>query len=335
MEFRIDHITNDLIDRSQWDEWVKRAQNRRIYATSVFLDIYSPRWEALVIGNGQAFMPLARNRKYGISYLFQPIFVQQLGCFFLKDSCFSTIPLFIEKLSGAFCFADIALNEMNNFNFAGYQPDKIKHPGGNFHPDAFKQNRGVSNDRKKGEYEQMYNYLLKLDKPYDTLAGKYSTGTRRNINKARRLNTELLPYYEPGDIVKLFAGNRGRLYPNIRRINYKRLKSLLERGLSDGFIQIRIARSPGGRLIAAACLLKDFDRYVFYFSANTPEGRNYGAMFLLIDSFIRQYAGTGMLFDFNGSMDPGVARFYRGFGAEKAVYPRVRINRLWYPFNKI
>ena len=298
----IKYLTNDTINRTEWDEWVRSARNRRIYASSLFLDIFCPQWEVLVMGDGEAFMPLTRNRKFGISYLYQPIFVQQLGLFFRIDGCADHFPLFIEKLCNLYNFADLAMNEMN-----------IDHC-------------------RTIQCAEMNNFLLRLDKPYESVAEKYNSNTRRNIIKSKRLGTELRPGFRASDVVRLFTGHQGKLYPNIRRKNYEMLVSLLERGLEEGFIEIKSACAHDGRVIAYVCMLKDYDRYVFYFSANTAEGREKGAMFLLIDNFIRQYSGTGMLFDFNGSMNPDLARFYSGFGAEKTYYPRLRINKLRYPF---
>lgn len=297
----IKYFTNDLIDRNEWDEWVRGAKNRRIYASSSFLDIFSPSWDALVIGNGDAFMPLTWSRKFGIRYMFQPIFVQQLGLFCKEDIFAGRLPDFINLFSGLFRYADIALNETNN-GYAGTQ-----------------------------NCAMMDNYLMRLDLPYEKLAMRYSSNSRRNIIKSQRLGTFVMPSYCSSEVVNLFAGYQGKKYPAIRSVNYMRLKRLLDLGIAGGFIEVRHACRSDGKIIASACFLKDYDRIVFYFSANTREGRLHGAMFRLIDSFIRKYSGTGLLLDFNGSVNPGIARFYEGFGAEPVQYPRLKINRLWYP----
>ncbi len=300
---RIKYLPNNLISRDKWDSWVKQASNRRIYAMSFFLDIFNPQWDALILEDGYAFMPVTCNRKFGISYVYQPIFVQQLGCFFLNDSYIESLPYFIEKLSASYRYIDISLNEMNSFHHEIYQPVK------------------------------MSNYLLKLDKTHDSLIRRYNDNTRRNIIKATRSGLEILPDFSPAEMIRLFTQNNGRFYRNIRKINFLRLQSLIELGLTEGFIQIKAARSMNGEVIAAACFLKDFDRYVFYFSANTEEGRKHSAMFFLIDNFIRQNAGSGMILDFNGSMNINMARFYKGFGSEQTFYNRLKIKRLGFPLN--
>ncbi len=301
MRKEIRHIPAGMINRDEWDGWVRATANRRISACSMFLDIFAPGWGALVLGSGDAIMPLTVNRKWGISYLFQPVFVQQLGIL-MKDAGVDYTDLFLERVSSTYRFSDIALNEMN-------------------HPDA-------------GRYHcmNMTNYLLKLDRSYDELVQGYDTNTLRNIRKAVRLGVYLRPHEHVNEVIRLFALNGRKLYPNIRSISYSRLEAVLERGLSDGFVEIRGAFSSGGELIATLCMLADYDRYVFFFSTNTLEGRNTGAMFLLVDSFIKQYSGSGRTFDFNGSVNPGMARFYKGFGSKAAIYCRIRINKLPFPF---
>ncbi len=299
---KIRHLKNHQVSVKQWDEWVENSINRRLYASSVFLDIFSPDWDALVIDDGAAFMPLTRNRKYFIRYLFQPIFLQQLGLFFNDPGYAGSLPVFIGKLSEIYPYVDIALNEMNIDN---------------------------SGDLK---YTLMDNYLLTLDVPFQSAADRFNSNTRRNIKKALKAGMDIRTNALPSDVVETFISNQGKMYPNVRKKNYICLRSLLERGIADGFVEIISAHNNKGQLIAAACFIKDFDRYVFYFSANTREGREFGAMFYIIDHFIEKYSESGMELDFNGSMNSDIARFYSGFGAKKKCYPRLKINNLQYPF---
>lgn len=300
---RIEHIPFERIDKDLWDQWIDASVNRRVCATSRFLDRFSPRWEALVMDQGRAVMPVTRGMKYGISYVFQPLFVQQLGLFYPDDSYAGHLPFFIEKLSSLYSFIDISLNEMN-----GYENPRFQVAG-------------------------MNNYLLRLDRPWNTIAAGFSTNTRRNIIKAERLGITLQRGYPPQEVIRMFMMNNAKKYGSIKKLNYARLQSALEDGQDDGTVSVTAARAHTGEIIAASCFLKDFDRYVYFFSANTDEGRKQGAMFMLISSFLEEHSESDMLFDFNGSMDPGLARFYKGFGAARATYRRLKINKLMFPAN--
>jgi hypothetical protein len=303
MKERIIHLTSGMIKKDLWDTWICRSVNKRICASSGFLDCFSPGWEALVMDEGRAIMPVTRGRKYGINYVFQPIFIQQLGLFYAEESYAGYLPLFIEKLSSLYRFIDISLNESNNY-------ENSRH--------------GVT---------AMNNYLLPLDRPYNTMEAGFSTNTRRNILKAERSGITLHNQFSASETIRMFRMNNAIRYGKIKNRNYARLLSLLESPVSKGLISIVGARAGNGPVLAAACFLRDFDRYVFFFSANTDEGRKQGAMFRLINSFLEENSGSDMLFDFNGSMDPGTARFYRGFGARLTTYRRIRINNLIFPAN--
>ena len=51
-------------------------------------------------------------------------------------------------------------------------------------------------------------------------------------------------------------------------------------------------------------------------------------MHKIVDTFIMENSGKDNILDFEGSMIPGIARFYESFGSEKKIYKRVRKNRL-------
>ena len=54
-------------------------------------------------------------------------------------------------------------------------------------------------------------------------------------------------------------------------------------------------------------------------------------MTFLIDSVIREFSPSKLVLDFEGSNDPNLARFYKGFGAKEVEYKSLIINRLPLP----
>ena len=110
----VEYITYRKIDKQKWDACINRSQNRLIYAKSFYLDAMAQNWDALVLNNYEAVMPLTWKRKWGIAYLYQPAFVQQGGIFFSEPLSEEILNTFIEKAFSYFKFAEITLNYLND-----------------------------------------------------------------------------------------------------------------------------------------------------------------------------------------------------------------------------
>ncbi len=77
----IQYITRDKIDIAKWNSCIDTADNGLIYSYSFYLDHMARQWDALVLNDYEAVMPLTWNNKYGIYYLYQPFLTAQLGVF--------------------------------------------------------------------------------------------------------------------------------------------------------------------------------------------------------------------------------------------------------------
>ncbi|RYY85547.1 MAG: GNAT family N-acetyltransferase [Chitinophagaceae bacterium] len=87
-------------------------------------------------------------------------------------------------------------------------------------------------------------------------------------------------------------------------------------------------RGRDGQLLASAVFLKDAHTAYYILVGNHPNGRTLGASHLLIDSFIRDHASSGLVLDFEGSDIRNLAFFYSSFGATHHPYPQLHLNRL-------
>ena len=83
-----------------------------------------------------------------------------------------------------------------------------------------------------------------------------------------------------------------------------------------------------GQLLCAAIFMKTKDRITFLFSGLTVEGKQRQAMTYLLDQVIQKYANQHYTFDFEGSDDENLARFYLGFGSDEVKYPSYSYNHL-------
>lgn len=302
----INYLTSEQIDKSRWDDCVAHAVNGNVYAFSGYLDIVHPGWEALVEmidGNYLSIMPITQKRKYLIHYLCQPFFVQQLGVFSRQPITEETTLAFLKSIPRKYRLVEIRLNEKNPL------PDHVK---------------GVEWHR---------NHLLNLNKDYTLLSNEYHENTKRNLKKSLNYNLALVRDADIQEIIALFRENRGASIAHWGDEEYARLSRLTAVALSSGNAFVYGVKAlDDDKMICGALFVKSHDRITFLFSGNNAMGKESQAMTFLIDQVILEYAGQPFVFDFEGSDDENLARYYHGFGAEPVVYPSFTyrcFNPLW------
>ena len=175
------------------------------------------------------------------------------------------------------------------------------------------------------------NILLDLGQEAPVLTKAYHENTRRNVRRFARSSLEVTREQEafPG-IIRLFAEGQGKRYGKIRPTHYVRLEKLLRTLDHKGMIEVDVVRE-GKTLLSGAVFIRWRQRYIFYFSATNPRGREVKALSGILDHFIRRHAGSPGVLDMEGAQDEGLARFYKGFGGTEVSYPRLVIDRLPWP----
>src|SRR5262245_56125332 len=111
----ISYLTNEQINMKEWDACIETAPNGQVYAYSVYLNRMAKNWDALVLNNYEAVMPLTWNKKYGIHYLYQPPFTACLGVFG-KEVNANLLEEFLSHIPDKFRYWDIYLNQGNHFS---------------------------------------------------------------------------------------------------------------------------------------------------------------------------------------------------------------------------
>lgn len=291
------------IDRDRWDECIRKSFNGIIYAYSWYLDVVSPQWEALIEGEYESVMPLVTGKKLGIRYLFPPFFSQQLGVFSVKKLTAEDVLSFLKAVPSEFRYWEINLNTFNKV---------------------------VGNDF---EYRPNLTHELDLIPTIDHLRKNYAENTRRNLKKAEQRKLRLTNEPSREEIITLFRTGRGSDVAALQEPQYDLLRRLLQALDARGRLHSRGVQDEKGELIAGAFFVDANGKVIFLFSGMGQEGKDSGAMILLIDRFIEENANKNLVLDFEGSNDPGLARFYRGFGAKECVYLQARCNRLPWPLS--
>lgn len=294
----LNYLTHNRIDKNLWDDCISRSINRRVYGFSWYLDIVCPGWEALVTDGYSCVFPLTGKRKWGISYLAQPYFAQQLGVFSPDHIPDDRLCEFIRAIPRKFRLTEISLNSMNGHTAC------------------------------EGTWTQRTDYELNLAPAYAALAGKYSQNTRRNLRKAGEHAITVNTAERVDELIGLFRDNYGRKEGKLKEEHYAIIRRLMLYCIRQDRGVILTSEKQGEELSAAAFFLSDQSRVYFLFAASAPGARENGAMFLLIDRFIADHASSEMILDFEGGNDPNLGRFYNSFGAEEVRYPALRISRI-------
>lgn len=294
--FDIQYLKRSEIDVVKWDQAIDKASNGLVYAYSFYLDCMANQWDALVFNDYEAVMPLTWNRKYGISYLYQPFLTAQLGLFgnAISDKL---LKAFLESIPSKFRYWDIYLNHKNVFALQGYR------------------------------LYQRSNYVLNLNNSYQDLSASYRENITRNIKKAEQAGCKPGKGFGEERVISL-AIQQMRSYSNESKENVDRFRSLYkilhnrQQAITYGIF------SAKDELLASCIFFFSHNRAYYILVGNDPNGRTIGASHALVDAFIKDHAGKNMLLDFEGSDMRNLAFFYSSFGAVEEKFAGLKLNKL-------
>jgi hypothetical protein len=293
----IRYLNRKHIDDVKWNNCISHSFNGNLYGHSWFLDI-AGEWDALVENDYERVFPLVHRKKFGISYIYQPFFTQQLGLYSTIKLDPEILSTFIKSIPSK--FKQVAIN-LNTLNKAQGIPFKVV---------------------------PQINHELDLIHDYEKIRKGYSENLVRNLKKPEKAGLSILKNIKPEDIIDLFRKNRGREFKHLKEADYLRLKRIAYACMHKGIANIQGVYDRDNRLCAGAFFILSNDKAIFLFSGLNEAGRKAGAMPFLIDSYIRGHAGRHLTFDFDGSNDPDLARFYKSFGSKECIYQRLFINRM-------
>lgn len=294
----IRYLKNNEIDAEKWDRCINRSMNSMLYAQSWYLDLVNNHWEGLVENDYERVMPLTPGQKFGIDYLFQPPFTQQLGIFSQSHLTTSVVDNFLKAIPPKYKFIEINLNTHNKVD--------DDHPA----------------------FTPWLTHELDLIGAYDNIRKGYSENLKRNLKKAEKAKVSIVENVKPELVINIFRANKGKRLANLRDSDYDLLRRLIYVMIYKRMAYVAGAYDETNDLCAGAFFVFSKTKAIFYFSATDETAKSNGAMPLLIDNFIRRNANSHLTLDFEGSNDPNLARFYRSFGAHQVTYPHYNINRL-------
>ena len=294
------YIRYKNIDKLKWDACIKNASNGLIYAQSFYLDNMAANWDALVLNDYEAVMPLTWKKKWGIRYLYQPAFTQQGGIYFKEKISKEVMQCFVSKALAKFRFVEIALNFYNTI-------------------DQFDRNLHVT---------QRNNFILALDRPYEKLYENYHLSFTKNLKRTKKFKLLYSATDNYTILIELYKSLYGSRLRTLTVADFYRFTIICNKLYSQNNLVVRHVHSAENLLLASVILLKDEKRLYNIMSCVTPEGRKLEASYFLFDRIIHEFAGTNCLLDFEGSDIEGIAKFYNSFNPISQPYPFIKYNNL-------
>lgn len=293
--FEIEFLTREDIDCKRWNTTIDNAFNGNIYAYSWYLDVVSPNWGALATNDYGYLFPLTIKRKYGINYIVQPLYCQQLGLFSSNHISADIVDLFIDKIPAKFKYVDLNLNIHNKTNKYTEHTNKRK------------------------------TYMLDLLNYNEQVFRNYNQNTKRNIFKAITNEFALTSTLPPGDFMKFY---RQYGFMVDRKKDSLTIEKLIETLLIHNKATIAGVTDKNNELCAVALFAESHNTLHYLLGSAEPKNKKKGAMFYLMDGIIRNHCRMDKVLDFEGSMILSIARFFEGFGANPCTFYNYKKNVL-------
>lgn len=288
------HLTDRRgISEERWSALVGASQDYAVFCNTWFLDAVSEgRWQALIWGDYEAAVPFIYVSKAGLLIALAPLWAMYLG------------PLG-HSLNAA---ASESLKKILHRRFGVYSLPM-----------------GASHTLFRAT-EVRPTYVLDL-----SAYSEPGSHHRRHVQKAKKNQLHFIDLLESQVFAEFFWEHRGRLAPGFKDYHQKYLLKLTDEAMKRECGLCCGAASQTGELQAAAFLIRNGTTAYYLDGTSDESGRASGAMFWLIHqaAFLLQAQGVHHL-DFCGSRNQGVARFYKGFGAELRHYPLLTGGWLWF-----
>ncbi|TDN37235.1 GNAT family N-acetyltransferase, partial [Hymenobacter sp. UV11] len=272
-------------------------------------------WEALVKEEGGRYvagLPLPVRRKFGLRYLQQPLFAQELGFFYLEAPTTAEWAQLGSMLRQQFIYITKYAFNVGNAAVAGAA------------------SLGLTSAPAR-------TYHLSLQPSYAELWASYRPERRRHLRKAQQhaliveptTNIDLLVQLYDENIAHRFVRVQGEAY------EYRLLRALYSAAFQVGMTSLWQARSTEGEIVAMMLLLHFKQQTIYFVSCTTVVGRALGATSMLIDDFLQQHAGQVGYFDFESPGISNMERFYGSFGSVPVPFFTIVSDQMPWPVRQL
>jgi hypothetical protein len=279
-------VPRQAIDTQKYTA-LMHACHAPVYAQLWYLDAVCQHFKILVFEDYQAVFILPEKTKYGVRYIMQPDFCQQLGLFGtnVNDNILQECINYIKK---NYFYAVLQIHNQPDTNQATIQ------------------------------IHQRSNYVWNLQQK-----AIYTKNHQRNLQKADKNKVFIQNNITATDCISFFEQHKG---PEINKpaAYYRTLHQLLQDAHQQHQL-LTFAAYYHQQLVAIAACICHQHTATFILSAASAQGKHTGAAFAIIHHIAQQ--PNLSYIDFEGSEQPSFARFYSGFGATCMPYYKLTLKK--------
>lgn len=285
-------VKHKNIDKDRWDACIEQSSSGLLYGYSWWLDIVSPKWDALIEGDYQRVFPLTINRSRWYKRLLQPLYTQRLDV-----------------------FSKTPMEAKDYLPFFAYIHKKYKNVDICLQLDISLANNPLQQTLKERQ-------TLNLQKDYQEISGVYNSSLKTNLNRAKKNNLSIVQNIDTRHIVDFMKKLLQKKSIRYHYFQLKKLKQIIKTVVDKGIGYTMGVADAQGKIITA-CLLIESLGVLYAFPWSLEEGKSLRSHYFLVDYLIKQYAGKPVQYDFMGSSIPGVKHTNESFGGETSFYTQL------------
>ena len=287
----IKYIKRKDLDVLKYDDCIESSYHSKVYGFSWYLDIVAENWDALVLDDYKAVMPITWKLKSKIKYIIQPYFCQQISIYSCLEVTDSLIVKFFKKIPKTIFYTNLNLS--------------IKPP--------------FSSVITKN------NYVLNLNNNYKDIYKSYRKDRKKSLKKAEDASLFFKDFNNKEELISLYCNVFG--YLKMPNKYYKKIEDIIDFCLKNnkGFIRNVYFKD---KIVCIGFFLISNSNIYYLLGASNTIGKKHGATTFLLDSVIKDYSNTKFIFDFEGSTVKSIASFYKSFGSDLTHYYNYKSNAI-------